>query len=310
MKSSEPLSTEIAAVNKEQEVMDLKGIRKDRGPAFTEIANVNKEPEVIDLKRLREAKGLTLRDIYSVTRITVTILEAIEAGHYHLLPAPVYARTFIKTYAGILDTDSKPLLQQYENYLKSTDKIQEVQEEDHKELPEKEKRIHNIRLLLWVVAAIVLLGLIVSIVLIDVKDITDLFSVHQISSQKIASLPIPATAPTPTPALNVPPAAPAGSPPSAVTQPGQTPANQGSGQKQEQALNLKIEAVERTWIRIAADRKQPEQIMLEKGDRIERTAREAFIIDIGNAGGLLVSFQDKPLPALGKRGEVTHLKLP
>jgi len=282
MKSSEPLSTEAAAVNKETEVIDLKG--------------------------LREAKGLSLRDIFSATRITVTNLEAIEAGHYHLLPAPVYARTFIKTYAGILETDSKPILQQYENYLISCNKIHDTSEEDHKELPGKGKKTHNFRFLLWIVAAIMLFGLIVSIVLIDVKDITDLFSVKQISSQKIVPAPMPAPALAP----NVPPAAPAaGSLPAIATPSGQNSANQGAGgRKQEPALNLKIEAVEKTWIRISADGQEPKQMMLSKGDRIERTARDSFIIDIGNAGGILVSFQDKPLPSLGKKGEVTHLKLP
>lgn len=276
---------------------------KTSAPLSTEIATVNKETEVIDLKRLREARGLTLKDIFSVTRITVTNLEAIETGNYHLLPEPVYVRTFIKTYAGILETDSKPLLQQYESYLKSRDKINEVPEEDHKELPQKGKKIRNIHFLLWVVAAIVLFGLIVLIVATDVNDVMDLFSARQISSQKIAS--------SPTHERNVPATAPAVSPPPDVTQSGQSPANQGArSQKQGQAFNLKIEAVEKTWIRISADQKQPEQIMLSKGDRVERTARESFIIDIGNAGGILVSFQDKPLPSLGKRGEVTHLKLP
>lgn len=280
---------------------------KTSAPLSTEIATVNKEPEVIDLKRLREARGLTLKDIFSVTRITVTNLEAIETGNYHLLPEPVYVRTFIKTYAGILETDSKPLLQQYESYLKSRDKINEVPEEDHNELPQKEKKIRNIHFLLWVVAAIVLFGLIVLIVIIDANNVMGLFSARHISSQKIASSPTPA----PTHERNVPVTAPAGSPPPIVTQSGQSPANQGArSQKQGQAFNLKIEAVEKTWIRISADQKQPEQIMLSKGDRVERTARESFIIDIGNAGGIMVSFQDKPLPSLGKRGEVTHLKLP
>jgi len=272
-----------------------------------EIATVNKEPEVMDLKGLREARGLTLKDIFSLTRITIANLEAIEAGHYHLLPEPVYARTFIKTYAGILETDSKPILQQYENYLKSLDEIKEGPEKDHKELPRKEKKTHNIKFLLWLIVAIVLFGLIVLIVLIDVNDVMDLFSARHTSPQKIVSAPVPA----PTPALNVPVTAPAGSPPSAMTPSGQSPVNQGAGvQKQEQVFNLKIEAEEKTWIRISADQKQPEQMMLSKGDRIERTAREFFIIDVGNAGGVLVSFQDKPLPSLGKRGEVTHLKLP
>ncbi|MEI7638964.1 MAG: RodZ domain-containing protein [Syntrophus sp. (in: bacteria)] len=288
---------------------------KTSAPLSTEIAIVNKEPEFIDLKSLREARGLTLKDIFSVTRITVTNLAAIEAGHYNLLPEPVYARTFIKTYAGILETDNKPILQQYESYLKSLDKIHEVPEEDHKERPQKGKKIRNIRFLLWVVATIALFGLIVLIVLIDVNDVMDLFSVRQTSSQKMASPPIPITVPATTPAPtsppNVPVTAPAVSPPPIVTQPGQSTANQNVGsQKQDQTFDLKIEAVEKTWIRISTDQKQPEQMMMEPGNRIERKARESFIIDIGNAGGVLVSFQDKTLPSLGKRGEVTHLKLP
>jgi len=288
---------------------------KTSAPLSTEIAIVNKEPNVIDLKRLREARGLTLKDIFSVTRITVTNLEAIEAGHYQLLPAPVYARTFIKTYAGILETDSKPLLQQYENYLTSCDKTNEVPEEDHKELPRERGKKYNIRFSLWVIAAIVLCGLIFSIVIVDVNDIINLFPTRHISSQKIASspapAPTPATALAPTPERDVPVTTPVGSTPPIATQSVQSSASQGAGvQKQEAVFNLKIEAVEKTWIKISADQKQPEQIMLTKGDRIERKAQESFIIDIGNAGGVLISFQDKPLPALGKRGEVTHLKLP
>jgi len=288
---------------------------KTSAPLSTEIAIVNKEPNVIDLKSLREARGLSLKDIFSVTRITVTNLEAIEAGHYQLLPAPVYARTFIKTYAGMLETDSKPLLQQYENYLKSIDKTNEVPEEDHKELPREGGKTHHTRFLLWVIAAIVFCSLIVSIILVDVSDVINLFSTRHISSQKIASSPAPAPTPVttlaPTPERNVPVTTPVGSPQPIATQSGQSSAIQGVGvQKQEVVFNLKIEAVEKTWIRISTDQKQPEQIMLSKGDRLERKAQESFIIDIGNAGGVLVSFQDKPLPTLGKRGEVTHLKLP
>jgi len=274
-----------------------------------EINAVKKDQGVVDLKELREVRGLTLKEIFTVTRITVTNLEAIEAGHYHLLPAPVYARTFIKTYAEILETDSKPILQQYESYLRSLDKIQEIPEKDHKELPQKEKKTHNNRLILWLIAAIVLFGLIVSIVLIDVNDVMNLFSSRDTSPQKIVSAP--PQAPAPTPAMNVPSPAPAVSTPSAVTPSGQSTANQGpGGQSQGQVFNLKIEAVEKTWIRISVDRQQPEQMMLNKGDRVERTAKESFIIDVGNAGGVLVTFQDKPLPNLGKRGEVRHIKLP
>jgi cytoskeletal protein RodZ len=306
MKPPESQQTEIAGVNEGPAVADRKALRRGRGPTFTEIASVSKEPEIVDLKGLREARGLTLKDIFSVTRITVTNLEAIEAGHYHLLPAPVYTRTFIKTYAGILGTDSKPILQQYEEYLISCDKIQEVPEEDHKALPRKEKRKNKIRIILSLVAAAVLCGLISLIVLVDVRDVTDLFSIQQANSPK------PVSSPAPAPAPGIPPVTPATEATrAALTQPGQVPAIQIAGsQKQEPALNLKIEATEKTWVRISADGKEHEQKTMEKGDQIERTARESFVVDIGNAGGILVTFQGKPLPSLGKRGEVIHLKLP
>jgi cytoskeletal protein RodZ len=318
MKPSEPVSAEKDAVNREPDTSDSNRPPEGRGPTFTEIANVHREPAAVDLKGLREARGLTLRDIFSATRITVTNLEAIEMGHYDLLPAPVYTRTFIRTYAGILDVDSAPILEHYESYLKSRETSRDVQEEDHRELPAKGKKTPGIRILYWLAGAIVLIGLIVAVVLIDVKDVTDLFSARQTGPQKItsppATAPTPAattaTGPVPPTAPVAPPAVPAGSPPSALTAPIQKSAPPGGIPKQEEPLSLKIEAVELTWIRISADGKQPEQMMLRNGDRIERKARESFSIDIGNAGGLLVSFQDKPLPSLGKRGEVTHLKLP
>jgi len=73
---------------------------------------------------------------------------------------------------------------------------------------------------------------------------------------------------------------------------------------------LHITATERTWLRITADGGRAEELMLKKGEAVERTARDSFLITIGNAGGVQVRLQGKPLPELGKRGEVRHLKLP
>lgn len=51
-------------------------------------------------------------------------------------------------------------------------------------------------------------------------------------------------------------------------------------------------------------------MVIQRGDIVERSADEAFIVDIGNAGGVDVSFQGKSLGNLGKKGQVVHLKLP
>ena len=77
------------------------------------------DSNLIDLKTARENSGLTLKELFERTRISVVNLEAIENGDFHLLPVPIYARNFIKTYADALGVDSKPVLQRYENYLQT-----------------------------------------------------------------------------------------------------------------------------------------------------------------------------------------------
>ena len=84
------------------------------------------------------------------------------------------------------------------------------------------------------------------------------------------------------------------------------PAATQSGKK----LHLVIETVELTWVRITEDRNPSFQLLLKPGDRIERMASDSFLLDIGNAGGINLIFQGKPLESLGKRGQVIHVRLP
>jgi len=73
--------------------------------------------------------------------------------------------------------------------------------------------------------------------------------------------------------------------------------------------HLVIETHELTWVRITADRSPSSQALLKPGDRIERTAKDQFLLDIGNAGGVNLIFQGKSLGSLGKQGQTVHLRL-
>ena len=64
------------------------------------------------LVEARNARGLTLRDIERDTRISTKYLKALEDGHLDVLPAPVYARAFMRTYAQYLGLDASQLVQQ------------------------------------------------------------------------------------------------------------------------------------------------------------------------------------------------------
>lgn len=62
------------------------------------------------LRRARLSKGITIEDAERVTRIPRKYLEALEVENYGILPAPVYARGFLRSYAGYLGLNPGDLL--------------------------------------------------------------------------------------------------------------------------------------------------------------------------------------------------------
>jgi curved DNA-binding protein CbpA len=67
----------------------------------------------MDLKRLREALGIEISEIYAITRISSSTLNMIEADQYGDLPAEIYLRQFLKSYAEILQIDSHHVVEGY-----------------------------------------------------------------------------------------------------------------------------------------------------------------------------------------------------
>ncbi len=82
----------------------------DRGGVHSmqEIAN--------SLKSQREAQGLTLEDVFQRTRINPEFLEALETGHFDVLP-PTYVRLFLKTYAREIGLNPNEVLKRYEAHM-------------------------------------------------------------------------------------------------------------------------------------------------------------------------------------------------
>jgi transcriptional regulator with XRE-family HTH domain len=62
------------------------------------------------LTRAREARGLTIEDAERDTRISRRYLQALEAEHFEVIPAPVYARGFLRSYSQYLGLDPSETL--------------------------------------------------------------------------------------------------------------------------------------------------------------------------------------------------------
>lgn len=76
--------------------------------------------EAQDLKTAREKLGITLQDIFLVSRVSIKNLNAIENRNYNLLPSPVIAKAFIKTYADAVGVNAEAIICDYDKYFKTT----------------------------------------------------------------------------------------------------------------------------------------------------------------------------------------------
>lgn len=255
-----------------------------------------------DLKAIREECGLTTEDIFLKTRINSAILNAIEHGEFHLLPAPVSTKKFIRIYAETIGIDAEIILAHYQRYV---DEKQVVPEEINvvkaSAALERKPFSSYLRYILPAVAIVAAAYIMYAFVPkeeprgIVQQDVT-------VAGQKDV-VPVPAPVvkePLPEAVPTVPPAAVP-----AVIVPKEAPQTPDTAH-----LNLLVEATEDTWLSITEDRKAPFQITLKKGEKLSRTAREFFIIDVGNAAGVNVTFLGKSLGSLGRKGQVVHLRLP
>jgi cytoskeletal protein RodZ len=261
-----------------------------------------------DLMALREAKGLSLKDIYESTRISVSNLSAIENGQYHILPAPAYSRMFIRNYARAIGADSGMLLAAYDKYLQSL-----APPVGHAKETERALRSGGGygKWILWLlpatIAAIAILAWLLQYNQTgqEIAPTKHAPSVHMnqgasLTSPAPAAMTGQAVAPTP-PSL-----------PTVQTAPDAPPEVRRDTAKpvSMKKYNLYMEARENVWIRIRENGAPSEQMVLQAGQTLERSADEPLTVDIGNAGGIDVVFQGKPIGSIGKRGQVVHLRFP
>ena len=66
------------------------------------------------LKKLRGDFRMSLQDVSKATRIQVKYLELLESGAYEKLPADVYVRGFLRSYARYLNIEEQALVKLYE----------------------------------------------------------------------------------------------------------------------------------------------------------------------------------------------------
>jgi cytoskeleton protein RodZ len=277
--------------------------------AHSELASFGEE-----LRREREIRGISLREIADATKISTRFLDAIERNDHKTLPAPAFTRGFIRAYARYLGLNAEDMVNRYNYAAAGDDRIEKTLHLERlvQPLPDPPKpppvrrgippayaRVdRNIYLL--IVLAIALAG--VSYWAFKHK--------REKAAAEAARAELTATAPSSTSAGgsgNVPSSTAAGSPIAAATAkpiaatavPVVTPASE--------LLHLTMELTGDSWITLEADGKTVVNDELKAGDKRLFEAKDGFRFKtIGNAGGVVLTLDDRRLEPLGPQGKVKH----
>ncbi|OGK88536.1 MAG: hypothetical protein A2X52_18135 [Candidatus Rokubacteria bacterium GWC2_70_16] len=239
------------------------------------------------LREIRQSRGVSLDEMARATRVGKRQLEALEAEDLRELPAPVFVKGFIRAYCGFLQVAPDDALARYGDLLGHGSPAQGMTTGRSGGAAWRWGPVVVSFVLL------VLLGGALLIVNMGFRARPDRAATAPArpaaQSDPAASLrPGPERAQS-RPALpELAPVVPAGSVP---------PAPRGS-------QRLVVRAIEPTWIKVQMDGVGSVQELLPTGATREWSARERFVLTVGNAGGLQLELNGQALPSLGARGAV------
>jgi len=263
------------------------------------------------LKKARESQGISLDHIAKETRISTRFLTAIENEEFHLLPGGVFNRGFVRTFAERVGLNPDQMVADYERLVSPREPAPAEAAPGAKVQPDKSDQPKGDRRLFPIAIGILALAIVIFYVL--TRESNQTTETAGSSTPPVASTPPAQTPPVPPPStVPVPETTPAPpvsqeSTPAPSTPP---PSAAPTPVANAQALTLDIAVTETTWIKVQSDGTSviPGEI-LEPGMTRKFTAANSIYISVGNAAGLTLKVNDKPLKPLGKSGQVRSVTI-
>ncbi len=261
------------------------------------------------LQAIRLEKRIALDKISEKTRIGIETLQFIEKEDHNRLPAEVFVKGFLRAYAKALEVDGDEAVTRY---LSSRDNIQKTIKIDE-DLKNPNSKFW-LRLGLSVASFIALVVFCVSIISLPEKDSPADEKKKRIEAQKdkvpmekstkeeiadnkketdkeIKAETGGASFPEPKPVA-----------PEKI--------EKISNANVPKKFSLKIITVKETWIKVIIDNGESKEYSLHPGDKLTLKADRRFNILVGNASGIYMLFNDKPVKIVGSDRQVVNIQLP
>ena len=239
------------------------------------------------LRKAREAAELTEEQLARATRVQARYVRALEAEDWDAVPPGVIGRGFVRLLAKRLGTAGEALPALYAEARPEEPPV--LHTPPGQTFPVALRSSNRGRPVLMAIGFLLCVA-----------------AGIWVWSPWTRELP-PPTAPE----AALPPAQPESVPaaePAAPSQPEPTPPPPPAPVPSLQRLD--VVAVEAVWVSVGIDGGRPVGRLLQSGQREVYEARESFVVRLGNAGGVQLTWNGEPLLAPGAPGQVVDLSLP
>ena len=237
------------------------------------------------LERIRIAKNISLDTVAAETLISKRLLTAIETGDIKELPEPFYTRALVAKFARAIGAPEIELTI--------------TSQTSHTAVSQTSASSRNFLARYWInfqLRSLHLYLMYIVLVIISVRGITALVErpviVNQISEPDV-ELPLEGVADTE-------------STPKPTSQPESSP-HLISQTKSSEGVTVGINLQDRCWLKVMVDGKPAFEGTLPKGTQRTWTGKEQVTIRAGNAGGVVITFNNGQKQILGAPGQVEEV---
>lgn len=243
------------------------------------------------LRQLREKKMLSIDQIAARTMIQPRLLMAIESGNGSILPEPVYVRGFLKRYADALGLNGAEFVSSF-----PLEPDMRAINPSWQESPAAQLRpIH-----LYVAYAALIAAAIGGLSYLLSRSPAPAPSA--VKSSPALTTPTP-TSPSPRPAAIASPGATSPQPVVSPSAASPSPSPDITGKP----IRVNVALTSRSWLRVVVDGKTDFEGILEQGTQRTWTATRELKVRAGDAGAVMVTYNDDAPKPMGKAGSVQQV---
>jgi cytoskeleton protein RodZ len=288
------------------------------------------------LRRERLRRNLQLEQVSNELKISSRMLAAIEAEDFNKLPGGVFAKSFVRQYAHLLGLDEDEMANEVERMLRP-DEPAEARKPDLEAIPLPRMEAWQSvgdrpgwqsgwsaslpALVLVVVVMLVCSGIYAlwqrpkpAVSAGQAPAVSHPQATQAPAQPSAQSAPAPAPVPVPASAETPQPAVPSPSNTAAREAEPAAPAAGAAPQTAAAAgppgpVHVEITATEPVWVRATSDGKNVFSGILDANQTHTVDGNETVLLRVGNAGGVTIQLNGKPIGEVGPKGQVRNVQL-